>query len=345
MIRKAKEKPAIAACAFEVHVDSDAIQLFPAGEFDALKGSMLGKGPWRTSADIAARVIARAAARRNDLVIDYEHQTLKAADNGHPAPAAGWVKPGSLEWREGEGIFARLPDWTDKAAAHIDTKEYRFISPVFSYNPKTGEVLDILHVALTNTPAIDGMNEVGALAAAKFELSYQPQSEESTMDELLKLFGLGPDATESEAVAAASAVLQKNTDLEKQVVDKDEAIAAAKAATPDTAVAAMRGMQQELAALKAQVNGNEIEELVTAALTEGKLVPAQEKWARDLGNSDLVALKGYLESAQSIAALTASQTEGKKLDGDGNPNLTDDQLAVCSQMGIDHEAYKKALEA
>ncbi|MEE9356830.1 phage protease [Candidatus Vondammii sp. HM_W22] len=166
---------------------------------------------------IAARVIARAAARRNDLVIDYEHQTLKAADNGQLAPAAGWVKLGSLERHEGKGIFARLPDWINKAAAHIDTKEYRFISPVFSYSPKTGEVLDILHVALTNTPAIDGMNEVDALAAAKFELSYQPESEESTMDELLKLFGLGPDATESEAIAAA------------------------KAATLDTAVTAMRG--------------------------------------------------------------------------------------------------------
>ncbi|MEJ1402565.1 MAG: phage protease [Candidatus Sedimenticola sp. (ex Thyasira tokunagai)] len=347
MNRKAKKHtptPAIGACTFEVRVNDNALQLFPAGEFDALQGAMLGSGPWNINTDSAARVIARAAARKNDLVIDYEHQTLKTAANGQPAPAAGWVKPVSLEWREGEGLFARSPDWTDKAAAHIDAKEYKYLSPVFSYSKKSGEVLDILHIALTNTPAIDGMSEVGALAAAKFDLSQPPHEENSMNEELLLALGLKPGATEEEALAAASALLHKVTDLEKQVEEKDEAIAAATAATPDTAVAAMSAMRTELADLKAQVNGNEIDDLVTAALTTNKLVPAQEQWARDLGESDLPALKGYLDSAQSIAALKGQQTDENNLDEEGKTVLTDAQLAVCSQMGVSPEDYLKTLE-
>jgi phage I-like protein len=43
-------------------------------------------------------------------------------------------------------------------------RKHRFISPVFSYD-KTGQVLELLNAALTNTPAVDGMEEV-LLAAA-----------------------------------------------------------------------------------------------------------------------------------------------------------------------------------
>ncbi|MES9873149.1 MAG: phage protease [Candidatus Sedimenticola sp. 6PFRAG7] len=329
----------VAACTFEVRVDDGAIQLFPAGEFDALHGAMLGKGPWHTSADIATRVIARVAARRNDLVIDYEHQTLKSDDNGQPAPAAGWVSPVSLEWREGEGLFARSPDWTDKAAAHIAAKEYRYISPVFIYDPESGEVIDLLHIALTNAPAIDGMQTVGERAAATFGLFNQPQEENPMNEELLRLLGLDPDANEEQAVAAVTALLQ-------QVTDGETAIAAARAETPNTALEAIQGLQSEVAALTAKINDNEVSDLVDIAMSEGRLVPAQEQWARDLGKHDIASLKGYLASAQPFAALTGSQTEGKQsLDEDGKPVLSETQLAVCSQMGVDPDEYKKTLEA
>ena len=55
---------------------------------------------------------------------------------------------------------------TDRAAAMIEAGEYRYLSPVFRYDSETGEVLELLHVALTNTPALDGMDPVRLLAAA-----------------------------------------------------------------------------------------------------------------------------------------------------------------------------------
>ena len=80
------------------------IQVFPAGEFRAFDGRPDDVDTWRMDGDIARALIERFNARQRRLVVDYEHQTLAAATNGQPAPASGWMK--SLEWREGQGVFA-----------------------------------------------------------------------------------------------------------------------------------------------------------------------------------------------------------------------------------------------
>lgn len=333
---------AIGACSFEIRLDDDAIQIFPAGRFDAPRGAMAGSGPWQINGVIAARLIAQLSARKNAIAIDYEHQTLKSAENGQPAPAAGWLSPAAFEWREGQGLYAVSPEWTAAASRYIEQHEYRYLSPVFAYDRKTGEVLDLLHVALTNTPAIDGMDELTLQAAAKFALS-TTQPQEPVMEQLLTLFGLKPDATEAEAVAALTQLQTQVTDLKTQLATAQQAVAAAKAETPDTALAAMKGMQSELAALRAQVETREIDELVTAALSAGKLVPAQEEWARNLGKTNLAALKGYIDTAQPIAALKGLQTDGKRFDEPGGSALTAEQIAVCTQLRVDPEEYKKTL--
>lgn len=166
------------------------------------------------------------------------------------------------------------------------------------------------------------------------------------MEELLKLFGLAPDASEADAMTALMALQGELAALKGQIADKDQAIAAAKAETPDTAMQAMKGLQQELAALKSQINGNEVDDLVKDALAEGKLVPAQEKWARDLGKTSIESLKGYLDAAAPIAALKSGQTNAGKrgVDGDGKAMLSDEDLAVCKEMDIDPDEYRKNLE-
>ncbi len=334
---------AIAACTFNVQAGG-AIQLIPWGEFRAKDGRPHGLTGWYLDERNADRVLATLSAKLDDLVIDYEHQTLYTKENGQPAPAAGWFKGAAVEVRPGEGLFV-VPEWTAAAKAALANREYRYLSPVIQYNKRTGEVLDIQMAALVNYAAIDGMRDLHELAAAKFNHSPAQSTQENPMEELLKLFGLAPDASEEDAVTALKALQTENAELKQQVTDQEQAIAAAKAETPQTAVAAMQGLQAELAALKAQVNGNEVDSLIHAALDEGKLVPAQEAWARDLGQTSIASLKGYLESAPAIAALKGSQTNGKQLDGDGNPVLSETDLAVCKQMEIDPDEYKKSLEA
>jgi len=91
------------------------------------------------------------------------------------------------------------------------------------------------------------------------------------------------------------------------------------AQTPDPAkfapVTALSAMQTELAALQAKDQAREIDDLVKPALLVGKLLPAQESWARELGQSNLAALQQFIATAQPIAALAGTQTGGKAPDG------------------------------
>jgi phage I-like protein len=318
----------LAACAFPLAATAGAIQIFPAGEFSVPRGAMQGEGPWRMDQVHAAALISRVAQRSNPLVIDYEHQSLLSRDNGKPAPAAGWIKPGSLEWRA-DGLYAVGVDWTENAQAMIQAGEYRFLSPVFAYDPATGFPTDLLNVALTNHPAIDGMNPVMlAAASARFPLQETPPMLHAAVKELLGLTAAEPTDTEITAACAALSARLKTADAQ------DGEIAALKAKAPDPAqyapVAALSALQTELAALKANALDRDVRDLIEPALTDGRLLPAQEQWARDLGKSNLAALKSYLDTAQPIAALRGSQTGGKPPTGGAAGEMTGEAIAVAA---------------
>lgn len=84
-----------AACAIDIQSSlSGRAQIFPMGTFRADDGS--GRPAdcpaWRMTPEIGARLAAAAAARSTPYCFDYEHQILRSATNGKPAPAAGWFK-------------------------------------------------------------------------------------------------------------------------------------------------------------------------------------------------------------------------------------------------------------
>ena len=332
-----------AALSFAIAPAGGAIQLTPAGMFKARDGRPSGLPGWKIDATIAARVIARAAARQTPFVTDYEHQTLATDKNGQPAPAAGWFK--NLEWREGQGLFATDVEWTAKAKAYIDAGEYKFISPVFGFDRKTGEVLQLEMAALTNTPAVDGMDSVAALATEFFTRSKEPTHEkDQPMKALALLLGLKEDASEADINAAIVSLKAKTATLETENVALKTETVALKAQAPDPAkfvpVETVTRLQTQVATLTTRLNDAELEDVVQAALSSGKLLPAMESWARDLGKSDLAALKGYIEKNPAIAALNGNQTNGRSPDGRTDGELSATDLAVCKSMGIKPEDYK-----
>lgn len=167
-----------------------SVQLLPFGNFRSVDGRPRNLPAWRVDTGIAADVIARLRQRANDIVIDYEHQTHHAEENGRPAPAAGWFK--RLEWREGIGLFATDVRWTAAASAMIHAGEYKYLSPVFSFDPRSGHVQEILSAGLTNSPALDGMVAV----ALRRDQGATPSSRELTEleREVCRLLGLPAEA-------------------------------------------------------------------------------------------------------------------------------------------------------
>ncbi|GAB7214741.1 phage protease [Dickeya oryzae] len=321
-----KLKPLIAALSAEINKASlGVIQLFPAGEFRARDGRPTECAAWIMTAEVAQALIAAADAQQTPYVIDYEHQTLRAAKNGQPAPASGWFK--TLEWRDGVGLFAVDVVWTDSAAQMIADGSYRFISPVFSYD-KTGRVLQLMHAALTNTPAVDGMDEV-MLAAASL-LAATSSTQEDTMEELLErlrwMLNLPITATAEDITAelnklidqlaaapagTAAASFQTLSATPLNLIERLTADAAslaaltAQVASPDPAKwVSVEVMQQSVAEALATANNNvaalaqkQCTELITAALSDGRLLPAQKSWAESLAVSSPDSLKTFLEKA------------------------------------------------
>jgi len=146
------------------------VQLLPAGEFAARDGRPGPGKKWRLTDSGGAALAARAnaIAQRTPISIDYEHQTLLAVTNGRPAPAAGWIT--SLSWTTGVGLFGAV-QWTAAAARQIDAGEYRYISPVITFDGQ-GNVTELVNAALTNFPALIGM--APAVAALAAPVSFAP---------------------------------------------------------------------------------------------------------------------------------------------------------------------------
>ena len=68
------------------------IKIVPKGQFAPVDGRTdTGVPHWTMSADLAQQIIAAFDAAQTDLVVDYEHATLKAAETGQQNPAAGWI--------------------------------------------------------------------------------------------------------------------------------------------------------------------------------------------------------------------------------------------------------------
>lgn len=318
------------------------VRLLPAGRFRAADGSGRPQDvpAWHIDADLARQLIARANARADRKVVDYEHQTLKAADNGQPAPAAGWMR--GLEWRHPSGSepggLYMTPEWTPKAAAMIAAGEYRYISPVFTYDT-AGNVLDLLHAGLTNFAGLDGLTDLAALSA-HFNLDKEPGMD---LKKLVAALGLADNTTEADALAAVTALKAKADESANAIA----ALTAQVGQAPDPAMwvpmATHSQTQNALATLTAQVEQAERDGLMTAALADGRILPAQDAYWRA---QPVAALKAYLEVAQPVAALSGTQTGGRQPDGKRPEGaLSEAQLAVCKAMGIKPEDYQATLAA
>ena len=157
------------------------IKILPLGRVHSQKGDF-------TVDDESVELIRKQFKdRKLDLVIDYEHQTLADVQ----APAGGWIK----DIYKGDDALIAKVEWTPKATEYLKNKEYRYLSPVVMVRKRDQKATALHSVALTNTPAIDGMFPVVN------SLTIEDYSEGgTTMDlkEIAKALGLPETATEEE---------------------------------------------------------------------------------------------------------------------------------------------------
>ena len=332
-------KLTLAACSFEIDkAKYGRIQLLPYGKFRAIDGRPTDVEAWYVTDTNGADVVALANNQKNPLPIDYEHQILHSQQNGKEAPSAGWME---YLYFNPQGIFADVR-WTDKAAEYIKNGEYRYISAVFAYDTN-GYVRKIFHAALTNNPALDGMDEV--MVAASVQLLNQqkekPEMDKKLVEALCALFALKADASEAEITEKVTALSAAKGDSQVAVLDvyaklaeKEQSVAAltAQVGKPDPAkfvpVEQVVALQADFNALKTSVEADKKEALITAALSQGKLAPALKDWAQSL---PVEALSAYLEKAPAMAALS------------GEPQAKGDPEQKVAALSAAEQAAARAL--
>lgn len=108
-----------------------------------------------------------------DISIDYSHENEKEA--------AGWIK--SLDVTDKGEMYAEV-EWTPKGKERVSNKEYRYISPEFTFDYKDNETLKsfgplLLGAGLTNRPVIKKME---ALALQEYKEPEIKNKEVKKMD-------------------------------------------------------------------------------------------------------------------------------------------------------------------
>lgn len=307
------------------------------------------KGEFDVDEESFRAMKAQIAQRGVDLVVDYEHQTLKGVE----APAAGWVKELKLE----DGQIKAVVEWTPRGTQYLENKEYRYLSPVVNVRKADSKATGLHSLALTNTPAIEGMAPI--VNSSTFE------GGNPNMDELIKklaeLLGLGEDATEEQITETLKACMEENKTLKEGGVQQPEEgnVVANKAvcellglkAGADTADVTAKIMElkggtiggvnvvDELKALKQKNAERDADEAVTLALKSGKITPAQKPWAKDYALDNPQGFAAFVEKAPQAVPMGAVELDDvKSLKGDVTDEAT---MLACKLAGVSMEDVAK----
>lgn len=254
------------------------IKLFPLGLVKSQKGNFL------VDDESFQSILGHFKSHGVDIPIDYEHQTL----NNVEAPAAGWIK--ALAMRP-DGIYGSV-EWTARAAQYLAKKEYRYLSPVVSVRANDRKALTLHSVALTNTPAIDGMTAI--VNSAKHSKGDKVQNNSVGEEDGGQLSKSGNDG---EDAAAFINTLRKMLHLpnDSPVADIASQIA--------ELIQARNALSLEVNSLRFDAHKDKADEAVLTALKAGKIMPFQKDWAFSSAMTNLESFKSWVESAPQVVPM------------------------------------------
>lgn len=137
-------------------------RLFPRGEYKTYYIGESGLPVFKSYLvdDVSlSSIVAAFESVGNDIMIDYEHGNEFATGPDDGGRAAGWIP--QLEIRD-DGLYAVNVRWTDRAAELLRSREYRYRSPHFTYDPESMRVVALLDDSLVNTPGSVGITPLAA---------------------------------------------------------------------------------------------------------------------------------------------------------------------------------------
>lgn len=328
----------------EIQGAPEVVKLLKLGEIKSQKGDFI------VDEESFQRIRNTFKDRGIDIVIDYEHQTLEDVQ----APAGGWIKDIILQ----DGAIAAKVEWTPKAEEYLKNKEYRYLSPVVLVRKSDNKAVVLHSVALTNTPAIDGMFAiVNSINIDEFE-----GGNDMDLKKLAALLGLPEDATEEQIMQAIQMAVGELGKLQEQLKKKDssegetEVVANKvimgllgldneKAKTEDVAAAivALKNPANYVPAtefnkLKERLDKKDSDEVVTKALKAGKISAVQKEWAEEYALKDPEGFKRFVEKApQTVPMGEIELDDVKKSDG----RIEETTMAVCKMLGVSKEDVEK----
>lgn len=252
------------------------------------------------------------------------------ATTGSPLrPQAGSSRSGTSR---GRGC-SRRSGGRKGAKAFIEQDEYRFISPVFSFNPKNGDVLELKGAALTNVPALDGLGAVAATEDFPPSDTPQPETAMNALNRLKQLLGLPEDAAEETLQAELDKLESLLTPANPAASDPpalpgqppfphqadplpgnarptlfDFLQACHPQAALTSLVRANTALRDQLSVALSVTQGDRVARSVETAVTDGRLSRGLVGWATALGRQNPEALETYLAAVSPIAALSSFQS-------------------------------------
>ncbi len=295
----------------------------------------------------AEAVVAASDAYRGPqaMVIDYDHQTVRAPGVAGRAAAAGWVERLVVE---DDGIWGEV-EWTAAASAEIADRRYRYISPYFAHRPD-GRVTRIINAGLTNTPNLDlaavasAMNTGDSMTTISLLAVATALGLSDSADEPAVMAAIARTKAASDALTATASAL--GVTLGEDLTSAASAIQA-KAAKPDPArfvpIETVAELRSEMSALQATVDGLQGDRkaaIIADAKAKGKLPPSLEKHAESL---DMTALASFL-AALPETGLGKPMLPGGKPDDEQGAAL-EDELAIASSHGLSADEFRAARKA
>jgi len=266
-------------------------------------------------------VIDAFAANAMDLPLDMEHATELKATQGDPAPAVGWIK--ELQNRGGQ-IWGRV-EWTEAGRNAVESKSYRYVSPVIVFERASKRVVALTSVGLTNRPNL-------------FLQALNGQEDRMTLEELLAALGL-PKGTTFEVALAHIGKLKGDLATATNAAASPPLDKFVPRADFDAALARATNAETSLADLNRQAKDKDITAAIDKALAEGKITPATVEYHKAQCALD-GGLERFAEYCKAAPVIGDPSTMDKKRPGEGAP-IDDVQRAVNAMMGIDDETFKK----